>query len=89
MAIANKTTGTFVAAAAAGLILSGCASMGMGGGDKMAKADGVHCYGVNSCKGQTSCKSAKNDCKGKNSCKGQGWLKTSTKTECSDKGGTV
>jgi len=88
MATGTKTTGTFVAAAAAGLILSGCAGMGSGGG-KMANADGVHCYGVNSCKGKTSCKSAKNDCKGKNSCKGQGWLKTSSKAECDEKGGTV
>jgi len=84
----GKTTGSLVAAAAAGLIMTGCASMG-GGDGKMAKADGVHCYGINSCKGNTSCKSANNDCKGQNSCKGKGWLKTSSKTECSEKGGTV
>jgi len=88
MTSSNRAKGSFIAAAAATLIMSGCASMG-GGDGKMAKADGVHCYGVNSCKGKTSCKSAKNDCKGKNSCKGQGWLKTSSKAECSEKGGTV
>ena len=84
MAMTKRTTGAFVAAAAAGLLLAGCANSG---GTKMASAD-VHCSGVNSCKGQTSCKSAKNDCKGQNSCKGKGWLGMS-KEDCSEKSGTV
>lgn len=82
----SKRTGALVAAAAAGLLMAGCAHNGT---MEMSKADGtVHCSGVNGCKGQTSCKSATNDCKGKNSCKGQGWLGMS-KEECDSKGGSV
>lgn len=86
---AKKLTGAAVAAAAAALFISGCASMsqpasgGMSGGAQMAK---VHCFGVNSCKGQSDCKSASNSCKGQNSCKGKGFLAIS-KSECAAKGG--
>jgi len=84
--MSSSKTGLLVAAAAAGLLLSGCASHGP---MQMSSTDGsVHCSGVNSCKGKTSCKSASNDCKGKNSCKGQGWLGMS-KAECDEKGGKV
>ncbi len=82
----HKITGTALAAAAAGLILAGCAIPGTD--SKMASAGDIHCSGVNSCKGKTSCKSADNNCKGKNSCKGEGWLSMS-KEACAEKGGTV
>jgi len=86
MSVTSKKSGALIAAAAAGLILSGCASQG---GSTMAMSgDSVHCAGVNSCKGKTSCKSAKNNCKGQNSCKGQGWL-SKGKSECDAEGGTV
>jgi len=86
MSVEAKRASALVAAAAAGLLLAGCAH---NGSMVTSMNDGtVHCKGVNACKGQTSCKSATNDCKGKNNCKGQGWLGMSEK-ECEAKGGTV
>jgi len=82
----HKVTGAALAAAAAGLILAGCAIPGTD--TKMASSGEIHCSGLNSCKGQASCKSANNDCKGKNSCKGKGWLPMSAE-ECAEKGGMV
>lgn len=87
MASSKTLSGVAAATAAAGLFLSGCASMGSSP-MQMAKAD-VHCAGINSCKGQTACKSAMNDCKGKNSCKGKGWLPRASKAECEADGGKV
>lgn len=81
-----KTTSLAVAAAAASLIMTGCA---MTGGSMQTASTDVHCSGVNSCKGQTACKSASNDCKGKNSCKGQGWLPKANKADCEADGGKV
>jgi uncharacterized membrane protein len=53
-----------------------------------AKADTVHCYGVNSCKGMSDCKSGNHDCKGMNDCKGQGF-KAITAQACTDAGGST
>lgn len=80
---AKKLSGAAVAAAAAALFISGCASMSQPAGGQSAK---VHCVGVNSCKGQSDCKSATNSCKGQNACKGKGFLAL-TKSECDAKGG--
>jgi hypothetical protein len=80
---AKKLSGAAVAAAAAALFISGCASMGQPSGAQSAK---VQCFGVNSCKGQSDCKSASNACKGQNSCKGKGFV-SMTKSECDAAGG--
>jgi uncharacterized membrane protein len=53
-----------------------------------AKAETVHCYGVNSCKGTSDCKTASNDCKGMNSCKGHGFKEMSSKA-CTAAGGSL
>lgn len=52
----------------------------------VAKADLVHCYGVNVCKGHNDCKGADNACAGKAACKGQGFVNLSAKA-CGDVGG--
>lgn len=49
----------------------------------------VKCLGANACKGHSACQTANNGCKGQNSCKGQGYIMTSSKQECTKKGGTV
>lgn len=85
---AKKLSGAAIATAAAGLILSGCESMGPGDDSASAKQASVHCYGVNACKGTTACKTAGNACKGQNACKGTGWLPMS-KSECEAKGGKL
>lgn len=54
-----------------------------------ASAQGVKCTGSNACKGQSACKGASNACKGQNACKGHGFTETSTKDECTAKGGKV
>lgn len=59
-------SGALIAAGAAALILSGCAS---NGGTNTANASSVHCVGVNACKGTSDCKTAGNACKGQNACK--------------------
>ncbi len=87
MNTAKKLSGAAIAAAAAALLLSGCATDGSYSGASMKTAT-VHCAGVNSCKGKTACKTANNACKGQNSCKGTGWLPMS-KADCDAKGGTV
>lgn len=81
---AKKLSGAAVAAAAAALFLSGCASMGQPSSD--AQTAKVHCFGVNACKGQSDCKSAGHSCKGLNSCKGQGF-KITSQAECDAAGG--
>lgn len=52
----------------------------------VAKADLVHCYGVNICKGHNDCKTANNACGGHASCKGTGFVATTAKS-CADIGG--
>jgi uncharacterized membrane protein len=86
MVAVKKLSGIALAAAAAGLLLSGAVSADEYATDKKADAN-IKCAGINSCKGQTSCKSASNECKGKNSCKGKGFLAVS-KEECVTKKGT-
>ena len=80
----RKISGASLAAAAALLLVAGCASS-----EKPAQSAEVQCSGINACKGQSACKSASNACKGQNSCKGQGWLPTASVEECTQKGGTV
>jgi uncharacterized membrane protein len=55
---------------------------------EQAKAETVHCFGVNSCKGTSDCKSFNHDCKGMNDCKGQGFKAESAK-KCAADGGTT
>ena len=83
----NSKTGLTVAAAAAMFAIAGL-STGAQAAPKAAKAENVHCYGVNSCKGTSSCKTAANECKGQNACKGQGFIETSAKA-CTDQGGSL
>jgi hypothetical protein len=78
-------SGALIAAAVASLALSGIASANP---SAAAKADTVHCTGINSCKGTSDCKTAENACKGKNSCKGHGFV-NATKEDCAKKGGKV
>ena len=81
---AMKTlSGAAIAAAAAGLFLSG--TVGTVAAAETAK---VHCVGIKSCKGTSDCKTATNACKGQNECKGHGFTATSAK-ECKDKGGKI
>lgn len=51
-----------------------------------AKADLMHCTGVNACKGHNDCKTAENACAGKGSCKGHGFV-AMTKAACANMGG--
>jgi hypothetical protein len=75
----KKILGLAVAASAAALFITGCASMGSGAnGGTEAK---VACTGGNACKGQSECKSANSSCKGQNACKGQGFVSL-TPDEC-------
>ena len=84
MVAVKKLSGVALAAAAAGLLLSG--TVAAGEASKTAEAN-IKCAGINSCKGQTACKGASNECKGKNSCKGKGFLAVS-KDDCVTKKGT-
>lgn len=54
--------------------------------DEIAKADLIHCNGVNVCKGHNDCKTASNSCAGHAKCKGQGFVSTPAKA-CTDIGG--
>lgn len=54
----------------------------------VAKADLVHCSGVNKCGGHNDCKTAENACAGQGSCKGHGFVATPAKA-CEDVGGKV
>ena len=75
----RKILARAVAASAAALFISGCASMGSPShGGTEAK---VACNGGNACKGQSECKSANSSCKGHNACKGQGFVSL-TPEEC-------
>jgi uncharacterized membrane protein len=77
-------SGAALAAAAAGLFLSGTAAA-LAADTKEAK---VQCAGVNACKGKSDCATATSACHGQNACKGQGWVKI-TEKECLEKGGKV
>jgi hypothetical protein len=77
-------SGASLAAAAALLLVAGCASP-----QKSPQSAEVHCAGINACKGQSACKTANNSCKGQNACKGQGWLPTASATACTSQGGKV
>ncbi|MGH8553044.1 MAG: BufA2 family periplasmic bufferin-type metallophore [Methylococcales bacterium] len=81
---AKKTSGIFLAAAAAALFMNGAVAVAEEG---IAEAAKVHCGGINACKGQSECKTATNACKAQNACKGQG-IVTTTALECDEKGGT-
>jgi hypothetical protein len=72
----KKLAGLALAATAAALFMTGCASMG--GGGTSAK---THCEGANACKGMSDCKSANSSCHGQNACKGQGFVSL-TPAEC-------
>jgi hypothetical protein len=52
----------------------------------VAKADLVHCNGVNTCGGHNDCKTADNACAGHASCKGHGFVAMPAKA-CGDIGG--
>jgi len=57
---------------------------------KMAKAEKVHCFGINSCKGKSECAvEGKSGCAGKNSCKGEGWITLASAKKCVAKKGSV
>lgn len=77
-------SGAALAVAAAGLFLSGTATV-VAADTKEAK---VQCAGVNACKGKSDCATATSACHGQNACKGQGWLKM-TEKQCLEKGGKV
>ena len=55
---------------------------------EVAKADLIHCYGVNTCKGHNDCGTAENSCAGQAACKGHGFVGTTEKS-CGDIGGKV
>lgn len=86
MSIQKKAMGATLATAAAAMFIAGAAVTGV---PTAAKADGVKCAGINSCKGHGSCKTASNECKGLNACKGQGWVSAESASACTDKGGKV
>lgn len=73
-----------------GMPSKSCADVGGKANDswkgEVAKADLVHCYGVNICKGHNDCKTAQNACAGQAACKGQGFVAAPSKA-CSDIGG--
>jgi hypothetical protein len=52
----------------------------------VARADLIHCTGVNACKGHNDCKTASNACAGHASCKGHGFVSMPAKA-CGDIGG--
>ena len=54
----------------------------------IAKADLIHCHGVNACAGHNDCKTADNARKGHAKCKGTGFVATPAKA-CTDIGGKV
>ena len=83
----NKISKFALATSAAALFSSGVA-LPVFAGDE-AEDDTVICAAANACKGQGSCKTAKNACNGKNVCKGQGWIRTMSEEECTEKGGSV
>jgi uncharacterized membrane protein len=83
----NVRSNLTIAAAAAMMALSGVA-VSVSSASAGAKAELVHCYGVNACKGQSDCKSGNHACKGQNDCKGQGF-KAMTAEKCTTAGGSL
>ncbi|MBL8511458.1 MAG: hypothetical protein JNM52_07415 [Betaproteobacteria bacterium] len=80
----TKVTGTLLALAAAGLLMSASVQAAD------SKEAGVVCVGGNACKGKSVCKAGKNaECKGHNACKGQGASMAKDKAECEKAGGKV
>ena len=75
-----------------GMPAKACADVGGSQKDSwtgsIAKADLVHCSGVNICGGHNDCKTADNACAGQASCKGTGFVAAPEKA-CKDIGGTV
>lgn len=86
MTISIKTSVSFAATAA--LLALSAAATSVPAIAKTAKAQAVHCYGVNSCKGTSDCKTAANDCKGMNDCKGHGFKEMTAKA-CATAGGSL
>jgi hypothetical protein len=85
MTAMSKITSATIAAAAMALLAGGTVTLTTA----PARADAVHCAGINSCKGTGSCKSASNACKGQNSCKGHGWVEQPSAESCTSAGGMV
>ena len=80
-------SGAVIAAAAATLVLAGCATHQSS--TAASQAGPVKCAGTHRCKGQSECKTANSACKGQNSCKGQGWVYAKSAKQCTGKGGKV
>ena len=78
--------GAMVAAAVAGLFVSGKALADSH--NVKAEETTIKCLGVNECKGKAECATATHECAGKNGCKGKGWIHT-TDAFCQEKGGAV
>lgn len=76
----KKILGMALAASAAVLFASGCASTGKGAASD-ATPGKVACQGANACKGLSECHTANNQCAGQNACKGTGFLSL-TPDEC-------
>ena len=72
----RKIVDLAIAASAAALFVTGCASVSNSGTE--AK---IACNGGNACKGQSECQTANNSCHGQNTCKGQGFVSL-TPEEC-------
>jgi hypothetical protein len=93
MVSVSKKSIALMVAAAAGLMLSGCACMRPAPEQPYHEDDGkvykggMRCQGSNACKGMSDCASSNNSCKGKNSCKGQGWNYMKSVGACRDHGG--
>jgi hypothetical protein len=75
----NRNLGIALAASAAVLLLSGCATAPAGGSSGTEAK--ITCDGGNACKGQSECHTANNACAGQNACKGQGYVSL-TPDEC-------
>ena len=75
-----------------GMLAKACADVGGTQKDNwtgsIARADLIHCSGVNICGGHNDCKTASNACAGQASCKGTGFVATPAKA-CKDIGGKV
>jgi hypothetical protein len=72
---AHKTSGAFLATAAA-LLFSSTPAV-----DAIAAEAKIKCDGGNACKGKSECATASHACAGQNSCKGKGYVML-TKAEC-------
>lgn len=78
----RMNTGFLIAAAAATLLLGGCATT-----DEAETGPSIiKCMGANSCKGQSQCKTMRSACKALNNCRSTGWIAT-TEHDCKLKGG--